>query len=244
MLKNKSNSVVVIERGARLVPLLFTLSVILAAVCVLLVAKVAESAMEPSIDEKTVTTQLKACSDLATSKMLYRGLLTYESGNIDLWDKKGFQMIYDADIKAGIDMSKAKVSIDGKKIDITLPQARIQDVSVDPDSVKIYDQKYSLLNWADRSDTSAAMSKAKQDARKAAESSDIVKHANQQAIKIVKQMFSVIDGNDGYEVNVSLNEQDNANNKDSSGNDSDSNDNRSQSDEKSDSSKAAQDSEK
>ena len=201
--RRDSNSVVVIERGSRSVPLLASLSVILAAVCALLGAKVAESSRKPSIDETTVTTQLKSCSDLATSKMMYRGLLTYTSGNIDLWDKKSFNMIYDAEIKAGVDMSKADVKMDGKRISIELPAAEIQDVSVDPDSVKIYDQKYSLLNWTDRSDTSSAMSQAKQDATKAAEDSDMTEQADEQARNIVKQMFAVIDGEDGYEVDVS-----------------------------------------
>lgn len=203
MARSKGNeSVVVIERGSRAVPLLAILSVVLAAVCALLGARIAQTSSQPSIDETVVTKQLKACSDLATSKMMYRGLVTYTSGNIELWDKKSFQMIYDAEIKAGVDMSEADVSMDGKKIEISLPKATIQDVSIDPDSVKIYDQKYSLLNWADRSDTSAAMSEAKADAREAAEKSDMAGQADTQARAIVKQMFAVIDGQDGYEVDV------------------------------------------
>lgn len=200
--RNGSESVVVIERGSRAVPLLAVLSVILAAVCALLGARIAQTSAQPSIDETVVTKQLKACSDLATSKMMYRGLVTYTSGNIELWNKKSFQMIYDAEIKAGVDMSEADVSMDGKRIEISLPKATIQDVSIDPDSVKIYDQKYSLLNWADRSDTSAAMSEAKADAREAAEKSDMAGQADTQARAIVKQMFAVIDGQDGYEVDV------------------------------------------
>lgn len=200
--RNGSESVVVIERGSRAVPLLAVLSVVLAAVCALLGARVAQTSAQPSIDETVVTKQLKACSDLATSKMMYRGLVTYTSGNIELWDKKSFQMIYDAEIKAGVDMSEADVSMDGKRIEISLPKATIQDVSIDPDSVKIYDQKYSLLNWSDRSDTSAAMSEAKADAREAAEKSDMTGQADTQARAIVKQMFAVIDGQDGYEVDV------------------------------------------
>lgn len=207
MTKRKgSESIVVIERGSRAVPLLAILSVVLAAVCALLGARIAQTSAQPSIDETVVTKQLKACSDLATSKMMYRGLVTYTSGNIELWDKKSFQMIYDAEIKAGVDMSEADVSMDGKKIEISLPAATIQDVSIDPDSVKIYDQKYSLLNWSDRSDTSAAMSEAKADAREAAEKSDMDGQADAQARAIVKQMFAVIDGQDGYEVDVKTRE--------------------------------------
>lgn len=203
MARSKGNeSIVVIERGSRAVPLLAILSVVLAAVCALLGARIAQTSAQPSIDETVVTKQLKACSDLATSKMMYRGLVTYTSGNIELWDKKSFQMIYDAEIKAGVDMSEADVSMDGKKIEILLPAATIQDVSIDPDSIKIYDQKYSLLNWSDRSDTSAAMSEAKADAREAAEKSDMAGQADTQARAIVKQMFAVIDGQDGYEVDV------------------------------------------
>ena len=207
MIRSKGNeSIVVIERGSRAVPLLAILSVVLAAVCALVGARIAQTSAQPSIDETVVTKQLKACSDLATSKMMYRGLVTYTSGNIELWDKKSFQMIYDAEIKAGVDMSEADVSMDGKRIEISLPAATIQDVSIDPDSIKIYDQKYSLLNWADRSDTSAAMSEAKADAREAAEKSDMAGQAAPQARAIVKQMFAVIDGQDGYEVDVKTRE--------------------------------------
>lgn len=207
MARSKGNeSVVVIERGSRAVPLLAVLSVVLAAVCALLGARIAQTSSQPSIDETVVTKQLKACSDLATSKMMYRGLVTYTSGNIELWNKKSFQMIYDAEIKAGVDMSEADVSMDGKRIEKTLPAATIQDVSIDPDSIKIYDQKYSLLNWSDRSDTSAAMSEAKADAREAAEKSDMTGQADTQARAIVKQMFAVIDGQDGYEVDVRTSE--------------------------------------
>lgn len=204
--RNGSESVVVIERGSRAVPLLAILSVVLAAACALLGARIAQTSAQPSIDETVVTKQLKACSDLATSKLMYRGLVTYTSGNIELWNKKSFQMIYDAEIKAGVDMSEADVSMDGKRIEISLPKATIQDVSIDPDSVKIYDQKYSLLNWSDRSDTSAAMSEAKADAREAAENSDMAGQADTQARAIVKQMFAVIDGQDGYEVDVKTRE--------------------------------------
>lgn len=200
--RKEHESIVVIERGSRAVPILAILSVVLAAVCALLGARIAQTSAQPSIDKTVVTKQLKACSDLATSKMIYRGLVTYTSGNIELWDKKSFQMIYDAEIKAGVDMSEADVSMDGKRIEISLPAATIQDVSIDPDSVKIYDQKYSLLNWSDRSDTSAAMSEAKADAREAAEKSDMAGQADTQARAIVKQMFAVIDGQDGYEVDV------------------------------------------
>ena len=200
--RKEHEPIVVIERGSRAVPILAILSVVLAAVCALIGARIAQTSAQPSIDKTVVTKQLKACSDLATSKMIYRGLVTYTSGNIELWDKKSFQMIYDAEIKAGVDMSEADVSMDGKRIEITLPKATIQDVSIDPDSIKIYDQKYSLLNWSDRSDTSAAMSEAKADAREAAEKSDMTGQADTQARAIVKQMFAVIDGQDGYEVDV------------------------------------------
>lgn len=215
--RKEHESVVIIERGSRAVPLLAILSVVLAAVCALLGARIAQTSAQPSIDETVVTKQLKACSDLATSKMMYRGLVTYTSGNIELWDKKSFQMIYDAEIKAGVDMSEADVSMDGKRIEISLPAATIQDVSIDPDSVKIYDQKYSLLNWSDRSDTSAAMSEAKADAREAAEKSDMAGQADTQARAIVKQMFAVIDGQDGYEVDVMTREDDGKSDKKNNG---------------------------
>ena len=64
--RNGNKSIVVIERGSRAVPLLAILSVVLAAVCALLGARIAQTSAQPSIDETVVTKQLKACSDLAT----------------------------------------------------------------------------------------------------------------------------------------------------------------------------------
>ena len=53
---------------------------------------------EPSISlsSTSIQEQLSDCSELATAKLDYRGLVRYENGDIDFITKKAFTMVYDA----------------------------------------------------------------------------------------------------------------------------------------------------
>ena len=54
---------------------------------------------EPSISlsSTSIQEQLSDCSELATAKLDYRGLVRYENGDIDFITKKAFTMVYDAE---------------------------------------------------------------------------------------------------------------------------------------------------
>lgn len=156
------------------------------------------------LDTTTVTSQLIKCQDLVTAKLEYRGLVTYEEGDIDWINKKGFTMVYDATVAAGVDLSKADVSVDGRDVKIVLPQAKMTSTSIDPDSLKFYDEKSSLLNWQNRTDTQEALKLAKKDAKKKIDESALIKTANEQAKSTVETLFSPFTGDNGYNVEVSV----------------------------------------
>lgn len=156
------------------------------------------------LDTTTVTSQLIKCQDLVTAKLEYRGLVTYEEGDIDWINKKGFTMVYDATVAAGVDLSKADVSVDGRDVKIVLPQAKMTSTSIDPDSLKFYDEKSSLLNWQNRTDTQEALKLAKKDAKKKIDESALIKTANEQAENTVETLFSPFTGDNGYDVEVSV----------------------------------------
>ena len=76
--------------------------------------------------------------------------------------------------------------------------------SIDPDSLKFYDEKSSLLNWQNRTDTQEALKLAKKDAKKKIDESALIKTANEQAENTVETLFSPFTGDNGYDVEVSV----------------------------------------
>ena len=160
-----------------------------------------------TLDTATVTEQLESCQDLVTAKLEYRGLVTYEEGEIAFLTKTGFTMIYDATVLAGIDLAQAEVEVSGKSISITLPSASITSVAVDADSLEFYDEQYALFNWQDREDTAEALALAEADALVKAEESGLVEAANEQAVAVVETIFSPLtSGDDGYVLTVTVEE--------------------------------------
>lgn len=144
---------------------------------------------EPSISTTAIEQKLVQCSSLTTAKLEYRGLVQYSEGEIPLINKKGFSMIYDAEIQAGIDLSLAEVKITGDTIQITLPEPTIQSIEINPDTVEFYDEQYALFNWTDKEDVTTALEYARQDAELQADSSEILALAKEQAHTVIETLL-------------------------------------------------------
>lgn len=162
--------------------------------------------LTPSVrlDTTTVSEQLVRVQELATAKLSYRGLVKYEEGDIDFINKKGFTMIYDAEVRAGVDLSQAQVEVDGRNVRVTLPNATVQSVSIDPDSLEFYDEKFALFNWQNREDAAEALKLAQEDANTKVDASRLIVEANDQAIEAVKALLAPFTGDGGYTVTVSV----------------------------------------
>lgn len=119
-------------------------------------------------------------------------------------NKKKFTMFYSYEIRAGVDLSKAKIAVDNEAhtISITLPKAELQSVSVDPDSLKFFDVENSLFNGNDVTDTADALKEAKKAASNKANKSELLQEANDQAVEIIEKAYAPIAKADGYKVNV------------------------------------------
>ena len=111
-------------------------------------------------------------------------------------------MIYDARIKAGIDLSRAQTEVSGNTITITLPPAEIQDITIDPDSLEFYDEKIALFNPDNKEDTVTALQYAKEDAEKNAAQKELLETAEAQAkLAIQKLLTPLIENNESsYEI--------------------------------------------
>lgn len=154
------------------------------------------------VSVSSISARLTQASDLATARLEYRELIRYEAGEILFITQKGFTMIYDAHIKAGIDLSAAEISVSGSTITVSLPEAVIQDVTIDPDSLEFYDEKVALFNPQNKEDTVTALKAAKEDAEKRAADSDLLATANEQAKRLVQELLLPItqDGETEYTI--------------------------------------------
>lgn len=144
----------------------------------------------PKIDATAISEQISKCSSLTTALLDYRGIVKYTDGEIAFINQKSFSMIYDAHVKAGVDLSQAEVDVSGNTVTVTLPKAEIQDISVDSDSLEFYDEQFALFNWTNKEDTAKAIEYAKEDALTKAQASDILIQASEQAETAITTLLS------------------------------------------------------
>ena len=159
-----------------------------------------------TVSASSIEERLSKCSSLTTARLDHRGMIKYEEGDIPYINKKSFSMIYDAHIKAGIDLSQAKVEVNGKKIKVTVPAPEIQDIVVSPDSLEFYDEKLALFNWTDREDTAKAMEYAEQDAAAKASQTDILTQASDQAKTVINTLITPISDSKDEEYQIEFHE--------------------------------------
>ncbi len=160
-------------------------------------SKLMDKEPKVTVSATSIEERLSQCSSLTTARLDYRGIVKYEEGEIAYINKKGFSMIYDAQIKAGIDLSQAKVKVDGNSIKITLPEPEIQDITIDSDSLEFYDEQFALFNWTNKEDTAKAMAYAKEDAQGKADQTDILNSAREQAHTVIETLLLPVTEDDG-----------------------------------------------
>lgn len=150
---------------------------------------------QPQITTTYISGKIESVSELTTAQMEYKGLVVYSDGNIPFLTQKGFSMIYTAKIRAGVDISQIQSDVTDEQVRITIPDAVIQSVDVDPDSVEFYDEKYALFNWSDKEDVVDMMSLAKEDATANADASELTAKAKAQTISILRSILEDCIGN-------------------------------------------------
>ena len=83
--------------------------------------------------------------------------MRYENGDIDFITKKAFTMVYDAEVRAGVDLAQARVEVSGNAITVSLPAPQLLGIEIDPNSLEFYDSSFALFNWENKQDTAEAL---------------------------------------------------------------------------------------
>lgn len=159
---------------------------------------------EPEITSKSIAQQLNKISELSTMQMEYRDISHFEDGTVAILTKKSFNVIYDAKVKAGVDLSKAQIALQGDRVEIALPRAEILSIEIDPASLEFYDERYALFNWQDREDTVLILQKAQEDIEQKVLEGDLLSQAENQAEEVIKQLLFPLSEEGAWEIQISF----------------------------------------
>ena len=143
------------------------------------------------LDTTYIISVLEKSSELTTAKINYTGMSEFEDDGIGFINRSDFIMIYEATARAGIDVKEIEVDVDNisHTVWLTIPNAKILDVKVDMDSIKYFDEKFSLFNFDSKEDANKANALAEEKAMEELEGMGILEMANTQAEALIKGLI-------------------------------------------------------
>lgn len=139
-----------IKKIKNLIPVFLVCIIILLSVFTLISIK--NIKQKNTITSSIVQEKLVKIKELATTKYSYTKVLELKNNKaingIDLpFTEKYFLLQYDGYIKAGVDLTKAKIDIkNNDTITLTLEKSKILDHVIDEGSIHLYDEKSSVFN--------------------------------------------------------------------------------------------------
>lgn len=136
--------------------------------------------------------KLENISELSAAKLSYTGICNIEEGKIPVLTKKGYSMIYEAMVTAGIDASKIDIDIQDTVVIVTIPKSEIQVIKVDPSSIQFYDEKKALFNWTELGDSINGIIVAENDIKEKASTDELLERADSQVEYIVRGLLEDI----------------------------------------------------
>lgn len=169
--------------------LIYLLLIVLGVVIGALVVQLFKKQNKETITSSMLESRISDCSDLTTCNLVYVDLVKYEDGTIPLISKKSFSMIYQANVRAGIDLSKAIVKVSPKLVKVELPETEIQSIEVDTNSLRFYDEHFALFNWNNKEDIAYAIAAARDDAQNKINFDKLKAQARKQAETVIYKLI-------------------------------------------------------
>lgn len=160
-----------------------------------------DAVLELEVLEKT----LKENSQLSTAKLKFKGEAEYSGKGIPGITKNEFVVLFEATVKAGIDINNVKIEgdKDNKIIYITVPDAKIEpdDVYINHNTLRFFDKKFVLFPVDVSEATAEALALSEKVANEYAQEMGIIEMADKQSAQIIKGILvNVIP--DGYKIKI------------------------------------------
>lgn len=154
----------------------------------LLIVEKAGSGNDKKYNSSTVLNKIVHIQELALVKHNYVGVIGYNDSKKIMslpipFTEKYFLLKYNGYIKAGVDFEKIKVDVNevDKSVHVVMPKAKILDVVIDENSIKVYNESDNAFNPIKISEYNDAIKREKNIMRKDAYDSGILEDANKQA---------------------------------------------------------------
>jgi len=151
----------------------------------------------PKVDVVLLQSQLSEIEELATMDYYYTNMAQFENssefyGVTIPFTTKSFILSYDGEIKAGVDLSGAKMDVGENLVTVYLPEAEILSHTIDESSLEIFDQKNSIFNSLTVEDFNDFQAGQKQVMEDKAVGNGLLKQAAEKANTCVEALLSAI----------------------------------------------------
>ena len=166
---------------------------------------------QPEITSTLIQNRIEQASDLVTTKYHYTKVGKFENSlNLNGWSipltNKYFILTFEGEIQLGTDLSKANVEINDSTILVTVDKPVVISNSIDESSIEVYDETKNIFNPISVNDYKKFAVEQKETALSEAKKKGLMKTAQENTKKSVKEIISIIPDTDEYTVEVSFKE--------------------------------------
>ena len=166
---------------------------------------------EPEITSTLIQNRIEQASDLVTTKYHYTKVGKFENSlNLNGWSipltNKYFILTFEGEIQLGTDLSKANIEISDSTIHVTVDKPTVISNSIDESSIEVYDETKNIFNPISVSDYKAFAVEQKEKALSEAKEKGLMKTAQENTEKSVKEIISIIPDTDEYTIVVTFKE--------------------------------------
>ena len=166
---------------------------------------------EPEITSTLIQNRIEQASDLVTTKYHYAKVGKFENSlSLNGWSipltNKNFILTFEGEIQLGTDLSKAKVDMKDSTIYVTVDKPTVISNSIDEASIEVYDETKNIFNPISVNDYKKFAVEQKETALSEAKKKGLMKTAQENTKKSVKDIISIIPDTDEYTIEVSFKE--------------------------------------
>ncbi len=147
---------------------------------------------EPEITSASLGQQIENIEELSTLSYHYSKVGQF-SNNLKLngWSipltQKKFLLSYEGELKVGVKLDQAKISVDDSTITVSLPEITFLSHEIDENSIEVYDETKNIFNQISIKDYKAFAKKQKSKVEEEAIENGILSKAATRTQKVITQ---------------------------------------------------------
>ncbi len=163
--------------------------------------------MEPTITSELINNRLEDAKELTTLKYHYTNMGEFQNqSDFYGWKvpftTKSFIVSYDGVINAGVDLKDARINVTGKRIQITIPHAKILSHEIYEDSLQVFLEKDSIFNPIKISDYNDFSMDQKQVVEEKAIDKGLLTEADKKSKEAIKDILRLDQYLKDYEITI------------------------------------------